>query len=147
MRILVVDDEYFSRKALVQIVQDWNPQAHVYEAEDGQEAIEQLHNVNPHLVLSDIRMPILDGIGLAAYIHEHHEDTINIIISGYDDFKYAQQAIRYKVEHYLLKPVDKEHIWSLLKQYSHQTELSSEKEWKRASPLYCMKVRQISLIR
>lgn len=127
MRILVVDDEYFSRKALVQIIQDWNPQAHVYEAEDGQEAIEQLQNVSPHLVLSDIRMPILDGIGLAAYIHEHHADTINIIISGYDDFKYAQQAIRYKVEHYLLKPVDKEHIWSLLEQYRHQTELSSEK--------------------
>jgi two-component system response regulator YesN len=127
MKILVVDDEFFSRKAMVQIIQDWNPQVNVYEAEDGQEALEQLKNVNPHLVLSDIRMPFLDGIELAAFIHKHHVDTTNIIISGYDDFKYAQQAIRYKVEHYLLKPVNKKHIRTLLEQYRQETELSSEK--------------------
>ncbi|NOU94991.1 response regulator [Paenibacillus sp. LMG 31456] len=127
MKILVVDDEFFARKAMVQMIQDWNAQVIVYEAENGREAMEQLNFAMPNLVLSDIRMPILDGIELAAFIYEHHPDTANIIISGYDDFKYAQQAIRFKVEHYLLKPVDKEHIWTLLEQYRDKVVMSTEK--------------------
>ncbi|MFD0680653.1 MULTISPECIES: response regulator [unclassified Paenibacillus] len=127
MKILVVDDEFFARKAMVQMIQDWNPHVILYEAEDGREAMELLNKAKPILVLSDIRMPFLDGIELAAFIYEHHPDTANIIISGYDDFKYAQQAIRYKVEHYLLKPVDKEHIWTLLEQYRDKVVMSTEK--------------------
>ncbi|TBL78650.1 response regulator [Paenibacillus thalictri] len=120
MNVLVVDDEYFARKAVVQMIQDWNIEAAVFEAEDGREAVELLERSPMDVVFSDIRMPLLDGMELAKYMYDNCPGTANVIISGFDDFAYAQQAIRYKVEHYLLKPVDKEQIWELLDRFQER---------------------------
>jgi two-component system response regulator YesN len=128
MRILVVDDEYFAKKAIVQMIQDWDPEVIVEEADNGKEAMELFAIHPPDVVFSDIRMPLMDGIELAAYIKEHHPSTINVIISGYDDFKYAQQAIQNKVEHYLLKPAGKEQLWPILKQCKEKETMSNEKK-------------------
>ncbi|MCR8658567.1 response regulator transcription factor [Paenibacillus endoradicis] len=138
MRILVVDDEYFARKAIVQMIQDWNAEVQVDEADNGKEAMELFSIHPPDVVFSDIRMPLVDGIELSAYIKEHHPDTVNVIISGYDDFKYAQQAIQNKVEHYLLKPAGKEQLWPILEQCKEKEVTTSEKriEESLAAALY-----------
>ncbi|WP_165972177.1 response regulator [Paenibacillus piri] len=114
MIVLLVDDEYYARKALAQMIQDWEPDTIVYEAEDGLQALELLEKTQPHVVFSDICMPKVDGIQLAAHIAESYPAVFNVIISGFDDFKYAQKAIAYKVEQYLIKPADKDEIVELL---------------------------------
>jgi YesN/AraC family two-component response regulator len=127
LNILVVDDEYFARKAIIQMIRDWNPATVVHETEDGQQAWEKLTTVDIDLVLSDIRMPVVDGLELAARIHEHYPTVTNVIISGFDDFRYAQQAIRYKVEQYLLKPVDKGQLTNILEQFRQRAEWNAER--------------------
>ena len=59
----------------------------------------------PDLILTDICMPVMDGLGLSAYVHENHPEMKVIIISGYDDFEYAKRALKYEVADYILKPI------------------------------------------
>lgn len=116
MRILVADDEFFARKAIVQMIRDWDESAAVMEAENGSDALKIIDEEIPDLVMTDIRMPGIDGIRLAAHVREQHPSMLVTIISGYDDFTYAREAIQYKVEHYLLKPVDRQELNPLLDQ-------------------------------
>lgn len=116
MRILVADDEFFARKAIVQMIRDWDASVLVMEAEDGSDAQRMIDKELPDLVITDIRMPGMDGIQLAAYIRKNHPSMPVTIISGYEDFAYAREAIQYKVENYLLKPVDRQELISLLDQ-------------------------------
>ncbi|WP_028611650.1 response regulator transcription factor [Paenibacillus harenae] len=132
MNILVVDDEYYARKALIQAIQDWNEETLIIEAENGQEALEKVESSSIDLILTDIRMPKMDGIQLAAALLQYHPSVINVIISGYDDFKFAQQAIVYKVENYLVKPVEKKELFSLLENI--QEKIKKVKTQKRTSP-------------
>lgn len=107
-KMLIVDDEPIICRGLQQTI-PWDE--YMVEvvglAYNGAEAIQKLkdhHDID--LVLTDVRMPNVDGLKLAAFIHENYPDIRTIIISGYDDFKYAQQAIQLGVKDYLLKPVD-----------------------------------------
>lgn len=105
MYILIVDDEYYARKATVKIVKEWDDQAEIEEAENGQDALEAVTRRMPDLLLVDVRMPEMDGIELCRRLRALSEDVDIVIISGYADFSYAQQAIHFRVEQYILKPV------------------------------------------
>ena len=96
-KVLLVDDEVLIREAIGFEL--------IASCENGKQAMEVIEKTPPDLVLTDIYMPYVDGIGLARYIHEHCPDTRTIIISGYDEFEYAKQAVRYQVMEYILKPV------------------------------------------
>jgi len=124
MNIVIADDEYYARKAVVQMVIDWDATAVLWEAEDGTEALALIEQHRPDLVLTDIRMPGLDGIQLAAHIQQHYPETLVAIISGFDDFAYAQEAIRYKVEHYMLKPMNRQELYPLLERLRDTTKQS-----------------------
>ncbi len=128
MKIIIADDEFYARKAIVQMVSDWNAGMTIIEAEDGSGALEAIEAHRPELVITDIRMPGLDGIRLAAHAFRHHPETMVVIISGFDDFAYAQEAIRYKVEHYLLKPVDRQELYPLLDRWKSRADGLREKE-------------------
>jgi two-component system response regulator YesN len=114
VNILIADDEFYARKALAQIIRDWDSDSHVIEVQNGQEALSVLSTNPIDVVFTDIRMPLLDGLQLSALINEHYPQTSNVIISGYDDFKYAQEAIVYNVKQYILKPLEKKEIISIL---------------------------------
>ena len=105
-KVLLVDDEILIREAIRENIH-WKEMGFelIADCENGREAMEVIRNNTPDLVLTDICMPYVDGIELARYIHENCPDTRTVIISGYDEFEYAKQAVRYQVMEYILKPV------------------------------------------
>lgn len=103
--MLVVDDEALFRQGLIHLVRN-NPLGWevVGEAADGEEAIQAVHSRTPDLIITDINMPVMDGLDLAERIHESGLDIMIIILTGYREFEYAQRAIRYGAIEFLLKP-------------------------------------------
>jgi two-component system response regulator YesN len=93
MKILVVDDEYYARKALVQIIQDWNSDATIIEAEDGQAALTRIKEEMVDLILSDIRMPKLDGMQLAEEIYHHSPLLASFVHSDHGELSADQLCL------------------------------------------------------
>ncbi|MBD0384817.1 response regulator transcription factor [Paenibacillus sedimenti] len=105
--ILVAEDEPWIRNSVVEMVNRIGEGTiTVSEATNGEEAWALIQELWPTVLITDIMMPKMDGLSLIQKIHEHEIPMIYIIISGYDNFQYAQKAIRYGVTEYLLKPVD-----------------------------------------
>ncbi|PZD94486.1 DNA-binding response regulator [Paenibacillus sambharensis] len=116
-KVLLVDDEMFVRKGLLNLI-DWEALGYEIcgEADNGEEALALMDECQPDLVVTDIRMPVLDGLGLiAAVVNQRQWNPAFIIVSGYHDFKYAQQALRYGVNDYILKPIDEEELTATLR--------------------------------
>lgn len=113
--VLIVDDEPVARQSLRYLI-DWEELGFTVkgEAQDGRQALEMLRSHRYALVLTDIRMPVLNGLEMAAEMQEF-TDTPVVILSGYDDFAYAREGLRLGVKEYLLKPVDEEDLIALLK--------------------------------
>ncbi|APB69087.1 DNA-binding response regulator [Paenibacillus polymyxa] len=121
-RAIVVDDETFTRKGLLQLM-DWQACGFeiVGEADNGEDAQELISRVHPDLVITDIRMPVLDGLELIRSVLEQSTDhPAFIILSGYSDFAYAQQAIRYGVHDFMLKPIDEGDFSATLRKLSER---------------------------
>ncbi|WP_228469560.1 response regulator transcription factor [Paenibacillus sp. JNUCC31] len=115
-KVIVADDEPFMLEGWRTMI-DW--QACGYElcgtATDGEEALALIGTVEPDLVVTDIQMPVLDGLGLIRTMREELGHTAKVIIvSGYSEFAYAQEAIRYRVDEYVLKPLVTEEIHQVL---------------------------------
>ena len=115
LKVVLADDE----KKVVLLMQkliDW--QALGYEivgvANDGLHALELVREKQPHLLISDIRMPGCDGLELIRKAKELQPGLHFIVISGYRQFEYAQSAIKYGVEDYLLKPLKQEEMNDIL---------------------------------
>ena len=75
-------------------------------AQNGKEALELIEEHHPDLLISDIKMPFMDGLELSKTIHENYINTKIILFSGWDDFEYARTAISYGVSQYIMKPID-----------------------------------------
>lgn len=113
--VLVVDDEALLRDLLVKKIKATGLDFEVTNtASNGTEAKRILYYNNIHLVITDIRMPVVDGIELADFINKEFPHIITIFLSGYADFEYARSAIRNNVMSYLLKPVVQEKLESCL---------------------------------
>lgn len=111
MRVMIVDDEYYARKALIKLIRDMDFTMDICEeAETGKQAVAYLKADEVDLVITDISMPEMDGLELAGYVAEYCPGTDVIIESGYAEFNYAKQAIRYGVKSYLTKPVKPEEL-------------------------------------
>lgn len=104
--VLVVEDEYDQRRAVIERV-DWAAAGFevIGEAENGVEALELLETLEPDLILTDIKMPMISGLDLAEKVREIRPATQMVILSGYDSFEYARKAINYNIISYLLKPI------------------------------------------
>ncbi len=114
---ILVDDEMFVRKGLRNLI-DWNAHGFevVDEADNGEDALELIERIQPDVVVTDIRMPVLDGLELIGRALARRPQTSFIIISGYNDFGYAQQAVRYGVSDFILKPIDERELTAALTQ-------------------------------
>ena len=85
---------------------------------DGCAALEALKSEDIHLIITDIRMPVMDGLTLAKNVHERYPHILTIVLSGYADYEYAQEALRQGVFDYLLKPVSRENLENALSKAS-----------------------------
>lgn len=83
-------------------------------AYNGRDALQQLELDVPNIIITDIRMPFVDGLELIARVNELYPGVICVILSGYSDFEYARSAVRLKVYDYLLKPIEAENLDNLL---------------------------------
>lgn len=116
MKILFVDDDAIARKNII-IRIPWKQYGWelLFCARDGMEALEYMQTHQPDLILSDIKMPIMDGIQMAIIAKDYYPSVKFIFLSGYKDFEYAQQALKLNAIDYLTKPVMTEHLLEVLK--------------------------------
>lgn len=106
-KVLIIDDEPWARKVIKNLGKFSDLGLEIIdEADDGDTGLKKIETLKPNLVITDMRMPGLDGVGLLKAISEQHKDVMIIAMSGYNDFIYLKQAIRSGVIEYLLKPVD-----------------------------------------
>ncbi|MFH5181403.1 response regulator [Paenibacillus sp. TAB 01] len=133
--IMIVDDEPLIRRGLRKLIETnelgWSVAG---EASNGQEALLQLEQLKPNLILSDIRMPVMDGLELARHISERNCGTAVILLTGFRDFEYAQAAVRYGVKDFLLKPCPEEEICRVLRQAYEQLRVKAEQRRVREEP-------------
>lgn len=115
IKVLIADDEPRIRRGIKNII-NWEEEGFeiIGEAEDGEEALCIAKENKPDILLLDICMPFLNGIQLIEELNNILYKPIVIIISGHDEFNYAQAALRLKVFDYILKPIDKENLKSLI---------------------------------
>jgi len=128
-KVILVDDEFLTRDSISKNTR-WNECGFELcgTAENGKEAIELLEKELPDLILTDICMPVMDGLGLASYVHENHPEIKVIIISGYDDFDYAKQALKYEVADYILKPITSFELAEELEKIRKKLDEANEKK-------------------
>lgn len=122
-KVLIVEDEEMLRKGL-RYTFDWNAADCIVvgEAYNGQDGIDKIKNLDPDIVIVDINMPIMDGITMIKNTREEYIYSA-IVLSGYDEFKFAKQAIHLGVMEYLLKPVDNDQLIDALEKAKSQVNL------------------------
>ncbi len=114
MKVIIVDDDITALNGLQTLVNWSNANATVVAtATDGLIAIELIKEHKPNVVISDIKMNKLDGIGVCKFIYENMPNTKIILVSGHSEFEYAQNAIKYGVSNYLIKPFTRSKIYEL----------------------------------
>lgn len=115
-RVLLVDDEEEIREGIIRKI-DWEGLGYtiVGDAENGLEALEKAEHLHPDVVMTDIKMPFMDGLELGEKLQTSMPSTKLIIFSGFDDFEYAQKAIKLNVAEYVLKPINSAELIETLK--------------------------------
>lgn len=110
-KVLIVDDEYFIGKLIYKLV-DWDIKhlECVNILDNGEDAIDYIRNNTPDIVITDIRMPGISGLDLIRETRDTSNKIQYIIISGYREFEYAREAMKYGIDHYVLKPINKDDL-------------------------------------
>lgn len=106
IKVFLVEDEVVIRDAIKNSI-NWEQEGYEFvgEASDGELALPMILKEKPDILITDIRMPFMDGLELSRLVKKELPDTNIIILSGYDEFEYAKEAIKIGVEEYLLKPI------------------------------------------
>ncbi len=142
--IMIVDDEKAIRDSLPAVVDFEQVGFRVCQtARNGQDALEKIEKEHPDVLLLDIRMPILDGLGLLKILAEDMKEyhPFVIMLSGYSDFEYARTAIRYGVKAYLTKPLDEDELIKELE------ELKSELDERHAYRANAKLLTQVDVVK
>ncbi|AIQ49451.1 hypothetical protein R70723_28885 [Paenibacillus sp. FSL R7-0273] len=143
MKVLIVDDEKHVREAIRYFV-PWEKHqiTGIFEATNGQEAMQIMQEEQPAVVFTDMRMPLMDGAELLEWLHGHYPGTKTIVISGYQDFNYVKPAIVYGGTDYLLKPLNSK---QLIAAAEHAFRLWREEEAERQQT--CSRNIQLNVLR
>ena len=114
-KVLIVDDEPIIRLGLRKMIK-WEEEGFVVvkDAKNGKEAIEFIENENVDLIITDISMPIMDGIELVRLVRKYNKNIKIVFLTGYKEFDYAREGIKLGVEDYLLKPIDPKNLKNVL---------------------------------
>ncbi|WP_334074308.1 MULTISPECIES: response regulator [Paenibacillus] len=156
LRIAIVDDETSIREGLGKIIRRESEQYEVIGTfSNGQEALEFARAEQLDVVITDIRMPLMDGLELIKEIKAVKPETRCIIMSGFTDFEYARQALRYSAVDYLLKPINKKQLLELLQKLDEDKAVRLGKNlqlrsgllisYMKSSPSLCPKLPELAL--
>ncbi|CAM2792487.1 response regulator [Paenibacillus sediminis] len=120
-KLILVEDEEHVREGLLEEI-DWNQYGFevVDNAENGKEAVEMIDKLLPDVVVTDIQMPFMNGLQLSEWIRDNYPMTKIIILTGYDEFEYAQKAIRLQIDEYVLKPFSSDEFIHILTKVKRQ---------------------------
>ncbi|WP_410771202.1 response regulator [Fontibacillus sp. BL9] len=144
LRIVIVDDETSIREGLAKMIGKESDRFHIAGSfSNGQEVLDFTADSEFDVVITDIRMPLVDGLELARELKQIRPDTRCIIMSGFTDFEYARQALRYSAVDYLLKPINKKQLFGLLYQLDDEKELALGKEQQLRSKLLLTYLRSL----
>lgn len=146
-KVLLVDDEIPILKNL-QVVVPWEELGVevIGTAKNGELALELAREHRPHLILCDIRMPVMDGIEFLKELREFDADAEVIMMTGYQDFSYVRSVIRYEVRDYVLKPIDYEELAQTISRLAagirerNEEQQSIQREWRQVFHLAYEKV-------
>lgn len=129
LKVFLVEDESLIREGLRDNI-PWEQYGYQFvgEAGDGEMALPLIRKTQPDLLITDIKMPFMDGLSLSKIVSEEFPKTKIIIISGYDDFEYARQAIEAGVEQYLLKPITRMKLRKTLLEMKEKIEKEQDKD-------------------
>ncbi|WMC91925.1 response regulator [Kineothrix sp. MB12-C1] len=106
MKVIIVEDEIRIREGIYKLFGKMFPEYEVVGmALNGEEGLKMILEKNPELVVTDVKMPIMDGLEMVSKMYENKVKSKVIVLSAYSEFSYAQQAIRYGVSEYLVKPL------------------------------------------
>ena len=114
LRIMVVDDEAMHLMNLIGMIQILKPSYIIFSAKDGRQALEIMHTFQVDLLITDIRMPNMDGLTLISRAKSMYPDLYTVILSGHGEFEYARKAIDLDVDGYLLKTLDQEDLIKIM---------------------------------
>ena len=129
LKVFLVEDETVIREGLRDHI-PWDQYGYrfVGEASDGEMALPLIRKTRPDLIITDIKMPFMDGLSLSRMVKEEFSKTKIVILSGYDDFEYARRAITIGVDQYILKPVTRASIRTVLQEIREKIEREQEQE-------------------
>ncbi|MFC7373411.1 response regulator [Fictibacillus iocasae] len=127
-KMIIADDEKNIRLGIQAMINREFPDTfETVVASDGQEVLDLMEQVTPHIVITDIKMPRMSGIELIQAIQQREEKApALVILSGYDDFVYTKEAIKANVKDYLLKPVNRSELFQTLNNIMHELETAEE---------------------
>lgn len=140
--ILIADDEKYVRQDIIRSV-SWTDHGYfiVGEASNGAQALEKIKELQPDVLITDIRMPLTDGLSLIERALKLQPNLHSVIVSGYEDFHYAREAIRLNVLDYLTKPIDETSILSMLKKLT--TALEGDNHNRTSAPASVCPIKKV----
>lgn len=130
-RILIVDDEKIERMGIRFLLQQIPEQFEISEAVNGKEALEWLQENKADILITDVKMPFMNGIELVEHASKLCPEMKKVIFSGYGEFEYARQAMRFGVVEYVLKPVDPAEFKNVISKVLKSLEGSRVEESRR----------------
>ena len=134
-KLLIVDDEDIEREGMAGLIQwqDYGTEL-VGTAWNGFDGLKKISELEPDIVLTDVKMPVMDGIELIRQGKQKYPDTVFVVLSGYGEYEFTSQAMEEGVRHYLLKPCDEEKIVGVLKKA--QAEVDEIRDQKNREDTY-----------
>lgn len=123
LNVQIVDDEPIIRLGLQKLI-NWEEMGFEITciAQNGKQALEQLEAEEVDLIITDIEMPIMNGLDFIKEVREKDKNVEIVILTAYEDFEYAKTAIRYGITQYILKPIEEKDVMQLLLQIRQEIE-------------------------
>ncbi|WP_282937058.1 response regulator [Paenibacillus sp. RC67] len=145
MKAIIVDDEKHVREA-VKLLVDWKHFGidAIFEAQDGEEAIEMIREHQPQLIFTDMMMPVKSGLELLEWLAAHYTCGKTIVISGHDDFQLVRHTVKHGGVDYILKPIDAEQLHAAVsKALESWTREEDERHRQRQSNIEMNQIRPV----
>ncbi len=146
-KVLVVEDELNARVGLRDLLRKKGELYEVHTVKNGKEGLEAVESFMPDIIITDIRMPVLDGLSMILELRKREVHAEILLLTGYAEFKYAQTAVKLGVRDYILKPIDPDTIFAQLARCVENIEAGSESKDEALLPEHSFSMPVESTIR